>query len=127
MTSPVTRIGNTVVITGEMTADEEVVIDGTVNGQISVPQQLLTVGPAGRVKANILAKSLTIMGRITGTIKAAERVDIERMAVIDGELASPIVTMADGAVFNGTVETRPNEAAVSVAKYRREQSAAAGG
>jgi cytoskeletal protein CcmA (bactofilin family) len=125
MTNAVTRIGNTVVITGEMIADEDVVIDGTVNGQISVPQRLLTVGPAGRVKASILAKALTIMGRITGTVKAAERVDIERMAVIDAELASPIVTMADGAVFNGTIETRATDAAVSVAKYRREQNAAA--
>lgn len=125
MANSVTRIGNTVVITGEITADEDVVIDGTVNGQVNVPAQMLTVGPAGRVTADILAKTLTIMGRISGTLKAADRVDIERMAVIEGDLVAPIVTMADGATFNGTVDTRPTDAALTVAKYRRDRSVAA--
>jgi cytoskeletal protein CcmA (bactofilin family) len=122
MTTSVTRIGNTVVITGEITAGEDVVIDGTVHGQVTVPEQMLTVGPAGRVEADMVAKTMRVMGKVSGTMRAATRVDIERMAVIDGELVSPVVTMADGATFNGTLNTRPSAAAESVAKYRRERA-----
>src|SRR5689334_14692010 len=88
------RIGKSVVIKGELTASEDLVIDGTVEGKIELRKNVLTIGPGGRIHADIVAKSTVVEGQVTGNITSTERVDIRDGGSLDGDLSSPRISIA---------------------------------
>jgi len=98
------RIGKSVVIKGELIASEDLVIDGSVEGRIELRKHVLTVGPDGRVQAEIFAKSTIIQGKVIGNITSTERVDIRDDGSLDGDLSSPRISIADGAHFRGSID-----------------------
>src|SRR6185295_203870 len=98
------RIGKSVVIKGELTASEDLVIDGTVEGKIELKKNVLTIGPGGRINADIVAKSAIVEGQVTGNITSTERVDIRDGGSLDGDLSSPRISIADGAHFRGSID-----------------------
>ena len=100
----ITTIGQGVVIEGEIEGGEDFVIDGTVDGTIELPQHVLTVGPSGRVKGQLSAKSVVVFGRVNGSIEASERVRIEETGSVEGAISAPRLVMADGAQLQGRVE-----------------------
>ena len=93
----ITRIGNGVVIKGEIQAGENLVIDGTVDGTIELPQHVLTIGPTGRVKADVLAKSVVVLGELRGSIRASERLSIAPTGSAEGKVSAPRLVVAHGA------------------------------
>jgi cytoskeletal protein CcmA (bactofilin family) len=103
--SKVSVIGPTLVFVGELSADEDLIIEGRVEGTIAHHQKNLTVGKQGIVKANIRAKSVTIQGTVHGDVQGDELVLIGAGAHVTGNISSPRIRMEDGARFKGSMET----------------------
>lgn len=100
----ITTIGRGIVIQGEVKGGEDLVIDGKVDGTIELRQHALMVGPTGTVKARLSAKSVVVLGEVSGTIQASERVRISETGSVEGAVAAPRVVMADGARLQGRVD-----------------------
>jgi len=98
------NIGKSVVVKGELNGSEDLTIEGQVEGKIELRQNVLTIGPNGRVKAQIFAKAVIILGEVTGNVTATEKVDIRDNGSVDGDIASPRVAIAEGAHFRGSID-----------------------
>src|SRR5689334_24488431 len=85
----VVNIGKSVVIKGELSGSEDLTIEGQVEGRIELKQNVLTIGPNGRIKAEIFAKSIVVQGEVHGNITASERADIRDNGSVDGDLSAP--------------------------------------
>ncbi|HET6630282.1 MAG TPA: polymer-forming cytoskeletal protein [Woeseiaceae bacterium] len=103
-TRNVSVIGPTLVFRGELSADEDLVIQGTIEGTIAHHKKNLTVGKEGRVKADIHAASVTIEGHVEGDIHGDDFVELAKSAVVTGNVFCPRIRMADGARFNGSID-----------------------
>jgi cytoskeletal protein CcmA (bactofilin family) len=98
------NIGKSVVIKGELTGSEDLTIEGHVEGRIDLKDNVLTIGPNGKIKAEVFAKSVVVLGEVTGNVTASEKVDIRDNGSVDGDIASPRVAIAEGAHFRGSVD-----------------------
>jgi cytoskeletal protein CcmA (bactofilin family) len=98
------NIGKSVVIKGELNGSEDLTIEGQVEGKIELRQNVLTIGPNGKIKAQIFAKSVVILGEVTGNVTATEKVDIRDNGSVDGDIAAPRVAIAEGAHFRGSID-----------------------
>ena len=98
------NIGKSVVIKGELSGSEDLTIEGHVEGRIDLKENVLTIGPNGRIKAEVFAKSVVVLGEVTGNVTASEKVDIRDNGSVDGDIASPRVAIAEGAHFRGSVD-----------------------
>jgi cytoskeletal protein CcmA (bactofilin family) len=115
---PVAYIGKSVIIRGTVTGAEELIIDGQVDGRIEWHDQSLTIGPSAEIKAPVLAATITILGTVSGDVTASEKVDIRSTGSVDGDIISPRVVMADGALLRGRVDT-PRAKSMAQATLRR--------
>src|SRR4030095_937302 len=98
------NIGKSVVIKGELNGSEDLTIEGQVDGKIELRQNVLTIGTNGRIKAQVFAKSVIILGEVTGNVTATEKVDIRDNGSVDGDIAAPRVAIAEGAHFRGSID-----------------------
>jgi cytoskeletal protein CcmA (bactofilin family) len=104
------NIGKSVIIKGELSGSEDLTIEGQVEGKIELKQNVLTIGPNGRIKAQIVAKAVVVQGEVTGNVTATERVDIRDAGSVDGDLSAPRVAIADGAHFRGSIDMQKSGA-----------------
>ena len=100
----VVNIGKSVVIKGELSGSEDLTIEGQVEGKIELRQNVLTIGPNGKIKAQVFAKSVIVLGEVVGNVTASEKVDIRDNGSVDGDLVSPRVAIAEGAHFRGSID-----------------------
>lgn len=100
----VVNIGKSVVIKGELNGSEDLTVEGHVEGTIELRENVLTVGSNGKIKAQVFAKSVIVLGAVNGNITASEKVDIRDGGSVDGDLVSPRVAIAEGARFRGSVD-----------------------
>jgi cytoskeletal protein CcmA (bactofilin family) len=105
------NIGKSVVIKGELNGSEDLTIEGHVEGKIELRDHVLTIGPNGRIRAEVFAKSVIVLGEVSGNVTATEKVDIRDNGSVDGDIISPRVAIAEGAHFRGSVDMQ--RAAVS--------------
>ncbi len=98
------NIGKSVVIKGELSGSEDLTIEGQVEGRIDLKDNVLTIGPNGKIKAEVFAKAVVVLGEVTGNVTASEKVDIRDNGSVDGDIASPRVAIAEGAHFRGSVD-----------------------
>ena len=98
-----TLIGKSVVIKGELSCGEDLYIDGQVEGTIDPKGNRLTIGPNGRVKANVTACAVVVQGKLEGNIQASDRVDLKQSAVVTGDIATQRISIDEGAYFKGSV------------------------
>ena len=98
------NIGKSVVIKGELNGSEDLTIEGHVEGKIELKDHVLTIGPNGKIKAAVFAKSVIVLGEVNGNVTASEKVDIRDGGSVDGDIISPRVAIAEGAHFRGTVD-----------------------
>src|SRR5512141_2050648 len=98
------NIGKSVVIKGELSGSEDLTIEGAVEGKIELRQNVLTIGPNAKIKAQVFAKSVVILGEVTGNVAATEKVDIRDNGSVDGDIAAPRVAIAEGAHFRGSID-----------------------
>jgi cytoskeletal protein CcmA (bactofilin family) len=100
----VVNIGKSVVIKGELNGSEDLTIEGHVEGKIELKDHVLTIGPNGKIKAQVFAKSVIVLGEVNGNVTATEKVDIRDGGSVDGDIVSPRVAIAEGAHFRGSVD-----------------------
>src|SRR3954452_24674532 len=100
----VVNIGKSVVIKGELNGSEDLTIEGQVEGKIELRQNVLTIGANARIKAQVFAKAVVILGEVTGNVSASEKVDIRDNGSVDGDIAAPRVAIAEGAHFRGSID-----------------------
>lgn len=98
------NIGKSVVIKGELSGSEDLTIEGNVEGRIELKENILTIGPNGKIRAEVFAKSVIVLGEVTGNVTASEKVDIRDNGSVDGDITSPRVAIAEGAHFRGSVD-----------------------
>ena len=100
----IVNIGKSVVIKGELNGSEDLTIEGQVEGTIQLRDHILTIGANGKIKAQIFAKAVIVLGSVTGNVTASEKVDIRDNGSVDGDIISPRVAIAEGAHFRGSVD-----------------------
>ena len=98
------NIGKSVVIKGELSGSEDLTIEGQAEGRIDLKDNVLTIGPNGKIKAEIFAKAVVVLGEVVGNVTASEKVDIRDHGSVEGDIASPRVAIAEGAHFRGSVD-----------------------
>jgi cytoskeletal protein CcmA (bactofilin family) len=99
-------IGKSLRIEGRIVSEENLTIDGRVEGTIEVGDHSLNIGPGAAVKADLIAKTVTISGAVTGNVTASEKVLLLPTGSVDGDITTPRLVMAEGAVIKGRVEAR---------------------
>ena len=107
----VVNIGKSVVIKGELNGSEDLTVEGHVEGKIELKDHVLTIGPNGKIKAQVFAKAVIVLGEVNGNVTASEKVDIRDGGSVDGDIISPRVAIAEGAHFRGTVDMQRKGAA----------------
>lgn len=100
----IVNIGKSVVIKGELNGSEDLTIEGHVEGKIELREHVLTIGPNGKIKAEVFAKSVVVLGEVTGNVTATEKVDIRENGSVEGDIVAPRVAIAEGAHFRGSVD-----------------------
>ncbi|HQU14598.1 MAG TPA: polymer-forming cytoskeletal protein [Gammaproteobacteria bacterium] len=111
-------IGPSIHIKGDLTGEEDLVIQGHVEGTINLKQNNLTVGGNGRIRANIFANTITVEGELQGDLYGTEKVVIRKTGNVRGNIVSPRVNLEDGAKFKGSIEMDPKAVESVVAQNR---------
>ncbi|MEZ5560615.1 MAG: polymer-forming cytoskeletal protein [Pseudomonadales bacterium] len=113
-------IGSTITIKGDVSGDENLIIEGTVQGSVVLSGHDLTIGQKGQVKADLSAKTVKVEGTVTGDITGSEKVILTKSGKVLGNIVAPRVTLEDGAKFKGSIDMDPDEsAAASTAPPKR--------
>ena len=100
----IVNIGKSVIIKGELSGSEDLTIEGQVEGKIELRQNVLTIGPNAKIKAQVLARAVVVEGSVQGNIAASEKIEIRDKGSVEGDLSSPRVAIADGAHFRGSID-----------------------
>ena len=98
------NIGKSISIRGDLTGNEDMVIEGQVEGKVDLPNNQLTVGANGKVKAEIHAKGVVVVGHVEGNIFGLERIEIQATGRVEGDVTAPKLVVAEGAQLNGTIQ-----------------------
>ena len=117
-TGAVTAVGLNVTVKGRLTATEHVIIEGVFEGDIVIPDHGVAVGGAAHVRGDVCAKTITVLGRVDGSLTASTLIELRSTAVVTGRLASPHLSIEEGALFHGTVDPTKAVATVAVARHR---------
>ena len=99
----VATIGPSLVIKGEIFGDEEMMIEGTIDGELDLQQNRLTVAKRGKIDARIAAKAVVVNGCVKGTIKATEHISIREGAWVEADITAPRIAISGEAYFRGRV------------------------
>ena len=100
-------IGASIHIDGDVRGEEDLLIEGEVNGTVQLRSNSLTVGAQGKVRADVYAHSIYVEGLVEGDLYGTERVHIRKSAQVRGNVTSPRVSLEDGAKFKGSIEMDP--------------------
>jgi len=119
-----TVLGRSVVLHGELTGNEDLLVEGQFDGSIHVQEHCLTVGAGGQVKAEIHARQVIVHGKVTGNITALEKVEIRKTGHVLGDLTTAGIAIEDGAYFKGSIEIQREE---SLATARAAAASSGGG
>jgi cytoskeletal protein CcmA (bactofilin family) len=101
-------IGPSISIKGDLTGEEDLIIQGRVEGKVDLKQNSITIGKNGRAKADIHGKIVTVEGEVEGNLFAQEQIVIRVSGKVKGDIASPRVSIEDGAKFKGTIDMDGN-------------------
>jgi cytoskeletal protein CcmA (bactofilin family) len=101
----VMNLGKSVMIKGELSGSEDLTLYGRMEGSVKLPEYTLTIGPDADIKAEISAKTVVIMGGVTGNVIAGEKVEIRSTGSVTGDIASPRFAIQDGGSMRGKVAT----------------------
>jgi cytoskeletal protein CcmA (bactofilin family) len=117
-----TVLGASISVRGEITSEEDLTIDGAVDGPISVRNATLTAGPRARLTGDVRAARVIIEGCVRGKVSATERIELRASALVTGALSANQVVVADHATFNGAIDMDRRTIAVRVAQYKAARS-----
>ena len=120
-TANMTALGPKIRVTGRLSAAEHVLIEGDFEGDIAVPDHGIAVAGSGHVRGEICGRTITVLGRVDGNLTATALIELLPSAVVTGRLASPRLSIEEGATFQGRVDHTKISAAVAVARHRLPQ------
>ena len=118
----IVNIGQSIFISGELSGNEDLTIEGRVEGRIELRDHNLVIGPKGKIQAEIHAKTVTIHGEVVGNIHGDDRIEISNSGTVRGDIHAPRIVISDGARFKGTVDM---EKAGEPAVVKKDRSAQA--
>jgi cytoskeletal protein CcmA (bactofilin family) len=107
----VAHIGKSITIRGDLSGEEDLVLDGRIEGRVELPEHHLTIGPNGQVEAELSAKEVTIDGHVTGNVTATDRLEIRESGRLEGDVVAPRLLIQEGAELNGKVSMKAPAAA----------------
>ena len=96
-------IGPSIRISGDLTGDEDLIVQGEVEGTVVLPKNLLTIGQDGRVNASVKARVIHVEGKVEGDLRGDEQVIVKRSGDVQGNITAPRVTLEDGCRFKGSI------------------------
>jgi cytoskeletal protein CcmA (bactofilin family) len=102
--SGIARLGATLHVKGEITGNEDLHIDGTVEGLVQLEDRKLTVGASAKVTADIIAREVVVYGNVKGNLRARDRIEIKKDGSVVGDLTTARIMIEDGAYFKGSIE-----------------------
>lgn len=102
-------IGSTIIIKGEISGDENLIIEGKVEGTVDLGSKHVTVGQSGSVQANIEAQVIKVEGEVKGDMSGREKVVVSKTGKVQGNIVAPRVTLEDGAKFKGSIDMDPSD------------------
>ena len=114
----VTAVGRRITVKGRLTATEHVIIEGVFDGDIVVPDHGVAIGGAAHLRGDVCARAITVLGRVDGNLTASALIELRPTAVVAGRLASPLLSIEEGALFQGTVD--PAKTVVAGAAVRQQ-------
>jgi len=100
------HIGKSVVIRGELTGNEDLYLDGEIEGNIDLRDHKLVIGPNGKIKATITARDIVLHGRVEGNVSATERVELKKSCTLIGDVSTARIVIEDGAFFRGAIDIK---------------------
>ncbi len=100
-----TTIGNAVKIVGRIFTNEDLCVDGDIEGTIESQESSITIGPQGRIQASIHAREVVILGQVQGDVEASIKVDLRKNAKLVGDITASRVSIEEGAFFKGKIDT----------------------
>jgi len=105
-------LGPTIVVKGEITSDEDLQIDGRVEGPVSLRGHRLTVGRSGQLSSEVTAREVIVYGNVSGNLRARDRVEIKKDGRVIGDIATARISIEDGAYFKGHIEIEHSQSSV---------------
>jgi cytoskeletal protein CcmA (bactofilin family) len=108
----VARIGKSLIIQGDVSSAEDLIIDGCVEGTVELSGHCLAVGVGASVMADVIGRNITISGAVTGSVAATEKIEVRETGSVVGDIRAPRIVLFDGAVLRGRVDTVRSKAAV---------------
>jgi cytoskeletal protein CcmA (bactofilin family) len=118
-----TTIGPSLLITGEISSDEDLIIEGRFDGLIALRHATLTIGSHAQVEADVRGARVHVLGSIEGNVAASERIELSATANVRGNLSANQVVLVDGAVFNGRIDMDKRTIAARIAQFKAAQPA----
>jgi cytoskeletal protein CcmA (bactofilin family) len=115
-------IGPSIVIKGTVSGDEDLLVQGKVEGSIELRDNEVSVGQSGQVTADVSAKTVKIDGEVTGDISGGEKVVISKSGRVRGNIVAPRVTLEDGAIFKGSIDMDPGDSAASTVSLASQRN-----
>jgi cytoskeletal protein CcmA (bactofilin family) len=101
-----TVIGKSVIIRGDLSGNEDLYLDGDIEGTITLTESRLTIGPNARVRADITVRDVIVFGLLTGNVQATGRVDLRQSATVNGDILAGRLSIEESAVLKGRVELK---------------------
>jgi cytoskeletal protein CcmA (bactofilin family) len=114
----VITIGCQLNISGEIDCEHDLLVEGRVEGRVTVRDATLTIAESADVEADLRAPRIIVLGRVRGTISASERIELSASAVVEGSLSSGRIAIAEGAHVSGSLDMGRRTIAAKVAEYR---------
>ncbi len=112
------NIGKSITLKGDLSGNEDLVIEGHIEGRVDLPSNQLTIGANGSCSAEVHAKTVVVIGKVNGNVIATERIEIQATGLVNGDVSAPKLIVQEGAVVNGSIEMGN--------KAKASQAAAAG-
>ena len=120
------RLGASLHVKGEISGNEDLLIDGSVEGLVQLDERKLTVGATAKVTADIIAREVVVYGTVKGNLRAKDRIEIKKDGSVNGDLTTARIMIEDGAYFKGSIEIDKTEQKETGGAFARSSSASAG-
>jgi cytoskeletal protein CcmA (bactofilin family) len=98
------RLGSSLRLKGEISGNEDLQVDGSVEGLIHLDERKLVIGPSAKISADIIAREVVVYGNVKGNLKARDRIEIKKDGSVVGDLTTARIMIEDGAYFKGSIE-----------------------
>jgi len=116
------NVGKSITIKGDISGNEDLLVEGKVEGKVDLPEHQLTVGANGICEATVNAKTVIVTGRVAGDVTGLERVEIQSSGIVDGDVRAPRLVVEEGAVLNGSISMTKKEGAGATTSAKTQAS-----